>query len=80
MKNQSLGKVKPYFRIAGALQNMYGKKLISDVGKEDNIINKMISDLEKPNNLYTYLTENSLLRRKVYEYFRKSDFRFSTTF
>ena len=45
-RNVNLHKVKPFFRIAGSLHNMYGKKLLCDFGKEDEVA-KAINDREK---------------------------------
>ena len=66
-RNVNLHKVKPFFRIAGSLQNMYGKKLLCDFGKEDEVA-KAINDRKKDENaLQRYIVDKSLDKvRKVY--------------
>ena len=58
-------KVKPYFQIAGALHNLYGKRLLCDIGNEDVISNFILHNLEKPNDLQLYVEEKGLKRKRV---------------
>ena len=47
ISNQSLVKVKPYFEIASALHNLYGKKILCDVGNEEVVAQKILSGLKR---------------------------------
>ena len=58
-------KVKPYFEIAGALHNLYEKRLLSDIGNEDVISNLILHNPEKPNDLQLYVEEKGLKRKRV---------------
>ena len=62
--NQSLVRVKDYFRIARCLHNSYGCKLESDKGETDLIVNIMTEKASKSNDLYDYLKETSLINKR----------------
>ena len=64
ISNQSLVKVKPYFEIASALHNLYGKKILCDVGNEEVVAQKILSGLKKNNEFNTYIQENSLVKKR----------------
>ena len=59
-KNQSLAKVKPLFSIAGSLHNLYGKKLLCDVGREEEVAEKIMERQSIENVLHDYVLTNSL--------------------
>ena len=64
ISNQSLVKVKSYFEIASALHNLYGKKILCDVGNEEVVAQKILSGLKKNNEFNTYIQENSLVKKR----------------
>ena len=66
VKNQTLPKIKTYFRIVGCLHNLYGKKLISD--KESTVkaaLLEDISNMTEENSLFDYLEKNSLFLKRT---------------
>ena len=64
MGNKSLVKVRNYIKIAGALHNIYGKRLKSDLGKEEIIINAM-KNFSSVNNLKTICDEKKLYQKRA---------------
>ena len=57
IKNQTLVKIGTYFRIAGSLHNLYGKRLLSDQEMKDHVIEKMTGNIPKENKLHDYIEE-----------------------
>ena len=64
MGNKSLVKGRNYIKIAGALHNIYGKRLKSDLGKEEIIINAM-KNFSSVNNLKTICDEKKLYQKRA---------------
>ena len=74
-QNQSLVKVKPYFQIAGALHNMYGKPLQIETDFANKIIPHLISNYSNENSLYEYCTEKNYFNKRFkYQNIQEADF------
>ena len=63
-KNQSLVKLRTYFRIAGALHNMFAPKLLSDKEDMQYMIEKFSERHQTENSLHTFITEKNLLKKR----------------
>lgn len=62
--NKSLGKIKVEFQIAGALHNMFGKRLTSDHENFKEISDQMKLRRNKPNLLQSHVNENNWNMKK----------------